>query len=184
MSENEAPLMPEEAPPHTTESPRRTFSRKALAIGAAAVIVLGVGAAIAVVALQPSAIERAGASCSGTKPLDDFLAEVRASASATPEPHAPEDSTAFDDIFDGVIAVEDGGSTLIVNTKPEDDDPLGLTSLALDCVYEQLDVPKRITERIGSTRSLDGRQEGSWDGFSASWSYHPDSGANLIIVQD
>ena len=83
-------------------------------------------------------------------------------------PDAEDDSDEVDDefaeLFEGVVAVEDGGKTLIVNTKPEEDDALGVTSLSLECVYEQLDVPKSITERIGATRALDGRQDGDWDG--------------------
>jgi len=31
------------------------------------------------------------------------------------------------------------------------------------------------------TRALDGTQSDTWDGLQASWSYHPDSGINLLI---
>jgi hypothetical protein len=27
-----------------------------------------------------------------------------------------------------------------------------------------------------------GRQEASWDGIEASWSYHPDNGLDLVLV--
>ncbi|MET4638314.1 hypothetical protein [Mycetocola sp. 2940] len=88
----------------------------------------------------------------------------------------------YDDLFDKVVAVEDDGTTLIVSTKPDTDDAPGMTSRALDCVYEELDVPKHVSELIGSTRALDGRQTGEWDKYSESWGYHPESGMNLIIA--
>jgi hypothetical protein len=31
------------------------------------------------------------------------------------------------------------------------------------------------------TRALDGRQQDTWGGYTASWSYHPDSGMELIV---
>ena len=154
-------------------------------VGGGALLLASVGA-LAVALAQPSAVQRAADACSGSKPLTSFLDQLAASASPAPVEDASETATdedPFAELFVGVIRVEDGGKTLIVNTKPQDDDPIGLTSLALDCIYEQLAVPVHITERIGVTRALDGRQDGSWGEFTASWSYHPDSGANLIIVQ-
>ncbi|OJU39923.1 MAG: hypothetical protein BGN97_13950 [Microbacterium sp. 69-10] len=172
--------------PAAVTRPKRSTARNAILVGAAAAAAMAAVVTIAVIVSRPSAIEVAGETCAGSKPLDAFLAEARATASATPapDPRETEADDALAELFAGVVSVEDDGKTLIVNTKPKDDDPLGVTSLALECVYEQLDVPTRITERIGATRSLDGRQEGDWKGFTASWSYHPDSGANLIIVEN
>jgi hypothetical protein len=150
---------------------------------AVAVLVVGGVAALTVALTQPSALQRAGDECSGSKPLTAFLDDVRSSAPPTDAATPDRDTSELDALFEGVVTVEDGGKTLIVNTKPQDDDAAGFTSLSLDCVYEELDVPTSITARIGQTRALDGRQDGEWDGFNASWSYHPDSGANLIIVQ-
>lgn len=181
MSENQAS---DDSVPEAAGARRRIPGRTVVAIGAAAAILIGAVVTTIVIAARPSPIEQAGESCAASKPLDAFLADVRATASATPEPAETADSDALDELFEGVVSVEDDGKTLIVQTKPEDDDPLGITGLALDCVYEQLDVPTRITERIAATRSLDGRQEAEWEDYSASWSYHPDSGANLIIAQD
>ena len=52
------------------------------------------------------------------------------------------------------------------------------------CGLDALDVPVSKKNLITSTRALDGRQTGSWDGFTATWSYHPDSGLNLKIEDD
>lgn len=170
------------------ESPAASSSRKPkvkLLVGAGiGVVVLGCMAGLIALIAQPSAITRAGDACAGAKPLHVFLDGLQETSSPQPEPTESDEPGAFDDLFDGVVSVEDNGTTLIVNTKPDDDDPLGVTSLALDCVYEQLDVPTHIRERVGATRGLDGRQDGAWDGFTASWSYHPNNGANVIIVQD
>jgi hypothetical protein len=31
------------------------------------------------------------------------------------------------------------------------------------------------------TRALDGRQSETWEDFSASWTYHPDNGLDVLI---
>lgn len=167
-------------------SAREAKRRKPLLIaGVASALVLACGVTAFIVMLtQPSALERAGAECSGSKPFTAFLEDVRSSASPDAASTPGTNSSELEDLFDGVVTVEDGGKTLIVSTKPQDDDAAGLTSLALDCVFEQLDVPASVTARINQTRALDGRQDGKWNGFTASWSYHPDAGANLIIVED
>ena len=42
--------------------------------------------------------------------------------------------------------------------------------------------PDYVFDLIGTTRALDGRQTESWGKFRATWSYHPDSGLQLLIV--
>jgi len=172
----------------STDSPFKKRNVKVIAVIAVSVVVLAGVTGLVLSLAQPSPIERAGEACSGSKPIKAFLKEIESSASPAPEADSADDEDdeedPFADLFEGVVSVEDGGQTLIINTKSQDDDALGMTSLSLDCVYERLEIPMHITERIGATRSLDGRQDGEWDGFTASWSYHPDSGANMIIVQD
>ncbi|GAA3739585.1 hypothetical protein GCM10022239_14040 [Leifsonia bigeumensis] len=188
MSEStEADDRDEASPGDTSEiaSPRK-LNVKLLAIVGGGVLVLALAAGIVLVLTQPTAIQRAGDACSGSKPFQALLNEenITSSPSPTTDSDKPkEDSDFIDKIFDGVVTVEDGGKTLIVRTKPKDDDILGISTLALDCVYEQLDMPKYLTEEIGVTRALDGRQAGEWADYTASWSYHPDNGMNLIIVQ-
>lgn len=172
------------ANPDTSTSTKRRRTPLLLAAVAGGLLVAGGVAAVVVTLMQPSALERAGAECAGSKPFMALLDDVRASASPDAANTPSANTSELEDLFQGVVTVEDGGKTLIVNTKPEEDDAVGLTSLSLDCIYEQLQIPASITARIGQTRALDGRQDGEWDGFSASWSYHPDSGANLIIVQN
>ena len=80
---------------------------EAVAIGAAAAVLIGAGATTIVIASGPSPIEQAGESCAASKPLDAFFSELRATASATPEPVDTADSGALDDLFDGVVSVEE-----------------------------------------------------------------------------
>ncbi|MEV8134343.1 hypothetical protein [Microbacterium aurantiacum] len=159
-------------------TPANSSRRRNIFIGAgvAAVLVVGGGiAGIVALASQPTPLERAGETCAGTAPLATLLDDDG-------EPLLEDDGT-LDEYFDGVVTIEDGGSTLIVSTLPQDDDPLGISTTSLSCVQEELGMPTWLTESISQTRSLDGRQSEEWDGFSGQWSYHPDNGLNLIIVQ-
>ncbi|MGO1746803.1 MAG: hypothetical protein ACTHY8_10775 [Microbacterium gubbeenense] len=131
-------------------------------------------------ALVPTQIERAAEACEGTSSWERFIEE------ASLESEESEDEGLFGELeiaeyFEGSIAVEDNGRTLLVSTKPADDDPLGISALVLDCVYAELDTPSRVSEVISSTRALDGRQTATWDSYSASWGYHPDNGLDLIV---
>lgn len=53
--------------------------------------------------------------------------------------------------------------------------------IAWICVEDELSVPRHVQDHIGSTTSLQGRQDARWDEFSASWSYHPNNGLNLTL---
>jgi hypothetical protein len=165
-----------------TAAARPRKRRRGLVIGAVAAASVAAATLVVLVVLQPTAIERAGEACAGTKPLQKVFDEASSTSSPKPDDDSENDSE-FTKYFEGVISVEDGGKSLIVNTMADDEDILGVSSLALDCVYEELDVPTYVSENIGQTRALDGRQNTEWDGFSASWSYHPDDGANVIFVQ-
>lgn len=76
--------------------------------------------------------------------------------------------------------VGDGGNTLSIDGKGEDD-ASGADITDIACVLKALDVSDAVISRIDSTRALDGRQEGSWEGYTATWGYHPDSGLDLVI---
>jgi hypothetical protein len=76
------------------------------------------------------------------------------------------------------LTVEDDGQTLIVGGGDQYD-----TAQAGFCVLEELDAPASTVSLVESTNSTMGRQTDSWDGFEASWSYHPDSGLDMTIEQ-
>lgn len=76
--------------------------------------------------------------------------------------------------------VGDRGGTLSIDGKGEDD-ASGAEITDIACVLSALDVSDAVISRLDSTRALDGRQEGSWEGYTATWGYHPDSGLDLVI---
>jgi len=76
--------------------------------------------------------------------------------------------------------VGDGGNTLSIDSKGEND-ASGADITDIVCVLVALDVSDAVISRLDSTRALDGRQQGSWDGYAATWGYHPNSGLDLVI---
>ena len=77
------------------------------------------------------------------------------------------------------ITVGDGGQSLAMQSEGEE--ALGAEYADIVCVLDQLDVSDSVTNRISSTRALDGRQSAAWDDYSASWGYHPDHGLDMVI---
>ncbi len=77
----------------------------------------------------------------------------------------------------------DEGYTLSIDGKG-DEDSLGADLTDIACVLNALDVSDAVIGRIDNTRALDGTLEGDWDGFTATWSYHPDSGLSMVIEEE
>jgi hypothetical protein len=48
------------------------------------------------------------------------------------------------------------------------------------CLINAVETPSYIVSAIESTRALDGRQHDEFDGIDVSWSYHPDSGLDIV----
>lgn len=87
----------------------------------------------------------------------------------------------YDDEFGAFLA--DEGHTLLLETAG-DEDVLGMEYTDVLCAFTELEMPTRVITQIGATRALDGRVSDSWDGLTATWSYHPSSGLNLMITID
>lgn len=81
----------------------------------------------------------------------------------------------------GSVEIADEGRTMIVDGEGEDigSGDVGLSDL--ECIIDAVDTPASVKELMYSTRSLDGRQSGEWEGVSASWGYHPDDGLDIIF---
>lgn len=77
------------------------------------------------------------------------------------------------------VEVMDKGRSLNLRTAGEESE--GTDFVTVGCVLTELDAPDSLTTRLGSTRALDGTQSGEWAGFTASWTYHPDNGLNVIL---
>lgn len=88
------------------------------------------------------------------------------------------DSCGVDPSDAGVI-VMDGGASV------ELDADYGLGDVYpgdVECVLEELGAPESVYARMGRTRALDGTQTAEWASYTASWTYHPDDGLNVIVV--
>ncbi|KKI18725.1 MULTISPECIES: hypothetical protein [unclassified Leucobacter] len=57
----------------------------------------------------------------------------------------------------------------------------GLTATQVFCFLGELDAPASLEAKINNTRALDGTQTETWNHLKATWTYHPDSGLNLIV---
>ncbi len=75
----------------------------------------------------------------------------------------------------------DGGTSVVLDMRGEDYGTGDLTITNVMCVLDALEVPDSVKSEMQSTRALDGRQTGSWAGIDATWSYHPDSGLDVIV---
>jgi type II secretory pathway pseudopilin PulG len=76
------------------------------------------------------------------------------------------------------VRILDSGESIELDRVTKHDGP---SFSNLECMLAHLKAPQSVEVAIGQTRALDGRQSDSWDGFEASWTYHPDDGASLLI---
>ena len=51
------------------------------------------------------------------------------------------------------------------------------------CVFDELQMPTAVRERIGATRPIDGQLEDSWDGYTVRW-WMSDDEASVIVRED
>lgn len=83
------------------------------------------------------------------------------------------------------LNVRDGGHSMTIQLAEGDAIELGrwMAPDDLSCVFDELEVPATIRDRIGGTRPIDGQQQDSWDGYSVRWWVSVDE-ANVIIEED
>lgn len=80
---------------------------------------------------------------------------------------------------------EDEGMSITFDTRGKEDE--GIDDLYdpiedITCMLEKLDAPDYVTQHIESTRALDGMQTDEWDDMKARWTYHPDDGLGLTLI--
>ena len=78
------------------------------------------------------------------------------------------------------VSLSDEGKTISVDGAGNDD-WTGATYGSVVCIIREVGTPDYINTNIMSTRALDGRQTAEFDGIVVSYSYHPDSGLNLVF---
>lgn len=49
------------------------------------------------------------------------------------------------------------------------------------CALKKIGAPESLSIKIAQTRALDGTMSSEWNEFEATWTYHPDSGLNLLV---
>ena len=86
----------------------------------------------------------------------------------------------------GGASTTDDGKTLVLDGKGRQD-ATGVEMMTIAAVLASLNVPESVTAHMDSTRALDGQQTDSWSTsegtkVNARWTYHPDSGMNLILT--
>lgn len=73
-------------------------------------------------------------------------------------------------------------TSLVIDTKPNDSyysyESDAISAIVLCNAY--LKLPSSITDKMSSTRALDGMQSQDCGDFTVSWTYHPDNGLKVI----
>jgi len=77
--------------------------------------------------------------------------------------------------------VQDEGRSAFLDNSGDDFGSGDLTIAQVFCVLDGLDTPDAVINHMSQTRSLDGTQSDTWNDFSATWTYHPDNGLDIII---
>jgi hypothetical protein len=83
---------------------------------------------------------------------------------------------------DSYATLGDGDKTLILDMEGETE--YGMYSEDVFCILEELSIPDSTLEMMYQTTSLDGNVTDSWSGLSATWTYHPDRGMDVILTKD
>lgn len=78
------------------------------------------------------------------------------------------------------VGLDEDGKGLFLDGKGEDDYS-GVSISKQLCVLEKLEMPSTVRNKLENTNSLMGVRSADWDNITIEWSYHPDSGLNLII---
>lgn len=118
------------------------------------------------------------------------------------EPPGPDFQAIVDDCDLGnhrAITIGDDGGSLDLTAYNEDVSTPSLRGPngpeQLDCIVKGVQMPDHVFRSMETTRALDGRQEASWEfsypdsdaawngELTAQWSFHGETGLNLIIVK-
>lgn len=78
------------------------------------------------------------------------------------------------------VVVDEAG--LFIDGRGEESP--GATVEEIACVLFVLDTPGSVISRIDATNSLMGVQEASFRGLKMAWTYHPNNGLDISIVEE
>ncbi|MCI8306777.1 MAG: DUF2116 family Zn-ribbon domain-containing protein [Lachnospiraceae bacterium] len=100
----------------------------------------------------------------------------------TVEKAGPDLKALYDEYCNSDFArIADDGSYLFVdtNTSDKDDEIDYVAYLAILEINEALALPESVNNKMNQTRSMDGIQTESGEGFEVSWTYHPEKGLEV-----
>lgn len=153
--------MHETVPTETSDPTQKKRLRIGLLIGIVSAILL-IAAAVTTLLVMNSANERRAES--------EALEEFRSSQLATEAGRCIIQDKHFD-ILDEGDAIRFERATKYG----------GATGKDVFCFLKKIGAPETALVKIEQTRALDGTRTDSWDGFEATWTYHPDSGLSLLV---
>lgn len=99
------------------------------------------------------------------------------------EPAGPDLEGIYNEFCDSTYAkIASDGSYLSIDTNPDNEEEyLDLAAIqAMYSVNEALGLPESVENKILSTRAMDGMQTYNGDGIEITWTYHPDSGLEIM----
>lgn len=79
------------------------------------------------------------------------------------------------------VEVMDEGRTLLIDGEGDDYGSGDISVAETACMLDVLNADSAVLTKMSETRALDGRQTATWDGITASWSYHPDNGLDILL---
>lgn len=77
--------------------------------------------------------------------------------------------------------IGDRGMSLTLDGEGQESSGLKLDRIV--CVLDHVEMPDHVMSRIEGTRALDGVQDAEWGDLTMTWSYHPDDGLDVILVE-
>lgn len=79
--------------------------------------------------------------------------------------------------------LSDNNGKLTVSGSGKEEDSAGIDEDALTCILETLEVPGALASRIHDTRGEDGLLQGSWPGYTVTWTNNEADGIDLTVVR-
>jgi hypothetical protein len=80
----------------------------------------------------------------------------------------------------GQVELADGNRSILIHGTGDETEQVS-AYVDMLCLTTELNTPEYITEAMGNTTAMMGRQHEESDGISYEWSYHPDNGMDMTM---
>jgi hypothetical protein len=161
-------------PSHETAATSRKPAKKtvlAAAAGLVAGVVLGVSGTLIAGSIAGANVQ---ANASPSASATATTAAIRVLKNAATNCGVPHDDDA---------RLGDNDTSLTLNGAGKKDLLTGLPASIMDCILKAVRTPDYVRSQMGDTRALDGTQHATWGIISASWTYHPDAGLDVVLTE-